>query len=257
MKRLEPPTRRHQLRRQPVEQLRMAGRVAHHAKVTRRRDEPFAKVKLPDAVDDHTSHQWIVRVYEPPGQPEAEARRSGGGHGPIGRVVAEHLGHAGLNRRTRPRWVASLQNMGWRRVGPSSDQMYARGSAVAQVFSSVANSLSVDSSAAVTSLEANVCNLICHFASEVSHELTLRRRAPASWALNAAIASADIAGGTATGLPSLVRAAPAMSRLTSGRINVSIAFQAVSNRFSCACNSRSSARFPRGDRVRCDRLADA
>ena len=60
--RLEPPAALDERRRQPVEQLGMAGAVALGAEVVDRLDQPRAEVVLPEPVDDHPGRQRMRRA---------------------------------------------------------------------------------------------------------------------------------------------------------------------------------------------------
>ncbi len=112
MQRLEPPTRSHQLGGQPVEQLGMAGCLAHDAKIVRGRDEPFAEVELPDPVDDHPRHQGVFGPGQPAGQPEPATGRPDGGLGQVSGCLGQDGGHSRLDGNARPGGVASLEDMG-------------------------------------------------------------------------------------------------------------------------------------------------
>ena len=60
MQPLDRPAATHELRRQPVEQLRVRRCFAAEAEVRRGRDEALAEMPLPDAVDHHACCQRIV-----------------------------------------------------------------------------------------------------------------------------------------------------------------------------------------------------
>ena len=124
MQRLEPPAGGHKLGGQPVEQLGMAGRVAHDAEIVRRGDEPLAKMELPDPVDDHARRQRVLGAGQPASQPEPAAGRTWrsacGGSGCRRTRTAGTPGSTTLPGRVgSPRlstWVSGA-------FGPSSDQM--------------------------------------------------------------------------------------------------------------------------------------
>ena len=59
------------LRRQPVEQLRVGWPGAHLAEVVGRRHDASAEVVLPDAVDDGTPCERVIRFCEPAGEGDA------------------------------------------------------------------------------------------------------------------------------------------------------------------------------------------
>ena len=65
---LHVPARSDELGRQPVEQLRMAGRLALGAEVLDRLHQPGAEEHLPDAVHRHAGRQRIGRVDQPSGE---------------------------------------------------------------------------------------------------------------------------------------------------------------------------------------------
>ena len=74
MHRLERPAPGDQLAGQPVEQLGMAGFLAHGAEVVGRLDDPFAEMVLPDPVDQHARQERVGRgIDHPPGQLEPAA----------------------------------------------------------------------------------------------------------------------------------------------------------------------------------------
>ena len=74
---LPAPAGRHELRRQPVEQLGVRRRFALEAEVLRRGDQAPAEELLPDRIDGHAGGERVGRVDEPAGQvvPIGLARR--------------------------------------------------------------------------------------------------------------------------------------------------------------------------------------
>ena len=88
----------------------MAGAIAHHAKVARGRDQPLAKVGLPDPVDDHPRHQWVIRGWSASGPARAcgpvdLARRAGR----LEAAAGQDRRHARLDDGARPGGIASLE----------------------------------------------------------------------------------------------------------------------------------------------------
>ena len=73
--RLQAPAARDELGRQPVEQLRVRGFVAHRAEVAGGADEAPAEVVLPEPVDHHAGRQRMVGPDQPIGQRRAPAGR--------------------------------------------------------------------------------------------------------------------------------------------------------------------------------------
>jgi hypothetical protein len=53
---------------QPVEQFRVSGRVAAHAEIAGSADQPLAKVADPDAVDQYSGRERVVRARDGLGQ---------------------------------------------------------------------------------------------------------------------------------------------------------------------------------------------
>ena len=89
---LHPPTRVDELRRQPVQQLRMRRGFAPQAEVVGSRDEARAEVFLPDPVDRDAGSQRIIPRYEPAGQVQAVGLRARGlDRGQDGRGCGCHL----------------------------------------------------------------------------------------------------------------------------------------------------------------------
>ena len=76
VQRLEPPAARHELARQPVEQLGMRRRLAQPAEVARCGHEPLAEMILPDPVDDHPRAQADCRPGRASAPGPAAARSS-------------------------------------------------------------------------------------------------------------------------------------------------------------------------------------
>ncbi len=64
--------------RQPIEQFRMAGRLAELAEIAGRRHQAPAEMILPDAIDDDARRQRMIRARQPIGQRRAPARRCPG-----------------------------------------------------------------------------------------------------------------------------------------------------------------------------------
>src|SRR5262245_60963282 len=60
--------RLHQLSRQPVEQLWMAGPLSIHPEVRNALDQRPAKMPEPDVIDGHTGREWIVAAGDPFGE---------------------------------------------------------------------------------------------------------------------------------------------------------------------------------------------
>ena len=76
MDRLPAPPSGHELARQPVEQLGMAGRLPQPAEVAGSADQAASEVILPDPVDDHPGRERVVRPAEPSGQGQSTTGRS-------------------------------------------------------------------------------------------------------------------------------------------------------------------------------------
>ena len=53
---------------EPIEKLGMSRQLANLAEVTGSAHKAFAKVMLPNAVDDHPGCQRVVRIGDPAGQ---------------------------------------------------------------------------------------------------------------------------------------------------------------------------------------------
>ena len=75
MQMLQTPAGRDEIPGQPVEQLRVAGSLPHHAEIIFRGHQAFAEMPLPDTVDDDARHQGMIRLGKPTGQPQAKAGR--------------------------------------------------------------------------------------------------------------------------------------------------------------------------------------
>ena len=75
MQRLQRPIAIQQLASQPVEQLRMAGRLAADAKIAGRQHQRLAKVVHPEAVGDHAPRQWIFGETMAAPDPAGRCRR--------------------------------------------------------------------------------------------------------------------------------------------------------------------------------------
>ncbi len=107
VQRLERPAGRDELGGQVVEQLGMAGRVAAHAEVAGRRDQPLAEMPLPHAVDQHAGRQRVLGVGDGPGQIEPAA--------PFGERstvrARQHLQEPPRDRRARPSRIAANEDV--------------------------------------------------------------------------------------------------------------------------------------------------
>ena len=97
--------------RQPVEQFRMAGLLAHAAEVVRRIHNRATEVILPDSIHDRTPGQRMIVLSDPLCQRRAASR-----FGMIGRqrelpcVSGSQRNCTGRHGRTRLRFVASMQH---------------------------------------------------------------------------------------------------------------------------------------------------
>ena len=73
MQALDRPAAGDEFRRQPVEQLGVAGRLASDAEVGRRRHDSPAEMVLPDPVGHHPGRQRVIRMRQPIGELESTA----------------------------------------------------------------------------------------------------------------------------------------------------------------------------------------
>ena len=67
MQLLDAPSVLDEARGEVVEQLRMTGRLGHHAQIVRRGHEALPEMMLPDAVHQHARRERIVRDWQWPG----------------------------------------------------------------------------------------------------------------------------------------------------------------------------------------------
>ena len=116
MQRLDVPAARDEFRRQPVEQLGMAGCLAHAAEVARRAGQAPPEMVLPDPVDDDAGREGIVGPAQPAsqGQPPPRGLRGRGRRFDSGRPGIEHREISRLDRLL----LAVARNHGRRRNRP-------------------------------------------------------------------------------------------------------------------------------------------
>ena len=65
VQRFQPPSASQELGCQPIEQLRVSGRIGQKAKIIRRPDNCLTKMMLPNAIHQHPRCQRIARVSDP------------------------------------------------------------------------------------------------------------------------------------------------------------------------------------------------
>ena len=96
MQLLQRPAVLHELRGQPIQQFRMTGPAAVHAKITGSIDKSHSKVPLPDSINDDSSRQGIPRIGHPRGKLAAA-------FGIFGAIGQSQFGRLLVNRRQSPR----------------------------------------------------------------------------------------------------------------------------------------------------------
>src|SRR5262249_49468541 len=97
MERLQPPTVLDEFRREPVEQLRVAGPLAVLSKIVRGLDQTHAKMMLPETVDDYSRREGMAGIDQP-------TRQIRPGIAAVGRQFGESL----LDKHTQGAWCHGL-----------------------------------------------------------------------------------------------------------------------------------------------------
>ena len=75
LNRFDMPTIGHELRGQPIQQLRMRRVSPHRAKIVRRRHNALAEMILPQPIDNHPRRQRVIVTRQPFGQRRSAAGR--------------------------------------------------------------------------------------------------------------------------------------------------------------------------------------
>ena len=113
---LHAPTTIHELHRQPVQQLRMAGACTRPAEIPQGFNDSPAKVVAPDPIDHHPGRQGMVAVHQPFGQGQTSSglfgSRPGGLHPERSSAVGQHRRHPRPHQPARTRIVSPLEQIG-------------------------------------------------------------------------------------------------------------------------------------------------